>query len=143
MLPLMKIKSVNPEVEKSWILGGMLWLIRRACSPIRGVLHHLASMVGFTTSVGNRRFNSLTMKLSNLFVFPDRTHTVARATPPMRTSGFRATCSSAIYRHRKPFPTPDESGNYNKSVVLWSGDLSPVVTHNELRYYKPNYAIPK
>ena len=32
--------------------------------------------------------------------------------------------------------THDELGNYTKSVGLSLADLSPVVTPNELRYYK-------
>ncbi len=38
------------------MLRGMLWLIRRVYSPIRGVLHRSALTVDSTISVGSRHF---------------------------------------------------------------------------------------
>ena len=48
-------------------------------------------------------------------------------------------CSSAIYRRRTQFPTPDESGNYSQFVGLseWRRFIARP-TRNELRYYKLN-----
>ncbi len=57
-------------------------------------------------------------------------------TPSPRKRG-RTNCSSAIHRRWTLLPTLvseqtlDESGNYSKSVGLWPGDLSSVVTRNE------------
>ena len=54
-------QSRGGKIVDPWEIS---WLIRRVCSPIRGVLRRLALMVGCIISAGNRRFNPFITGLS-------------------------------------------------------------------------------